>query len=79
MNSDQTEGDIGIPVAVAAAGNLVGINMANLPAGGTQSTQAQRPYVAQKSSEEESDHEYYNDIDRLQRELQPLRRNETTV
>lgn len=32
-----------------------------------------------KSSEEESDHEYYNDFDRLQRELQPLRRSETTV
>ncbi|XP_075230071.1 epidermal growth factor receptor isoform X2 [Lycorma delicatula] len=32
-----------------------------------------------KSSEEESDHEYYNDFDRLKRELQPLRRNETTV
>lgn len=26
----------------------------------------------QKSVEEESDHEYYNDFDRLQRELQPL-------
>ncbi|XP_014284376.1 epidermal growth factor receptor [Halyomorpha halys] len=37
------------------------------------------PLVHQKSSEEESDHEYYNDFDRLQRELQPLRRNETTV
>lgn len=36
------------------------------------------PFVAQKSVEEESisDHEYYND---LQRELQPLRRNETAV
>lgn len=35
-------------------------------------------YVPQRSVEEESmsDHEYYND---LQRELQPLRRNETTV
>lgn len=35
-------------------------------------------YLPQKSIEEESmsDHEYYND---LQRELQPLRRNETTV
>lgn len=33
----------------------------------------------QRSSEEESDHEYYNDYDRLKRELQPLRRNETTV
>ncbi|CAH1394457.1 unnamed protein product [Nezara viridula] len=37
------------------------------------------PLTHQKSSEEESDHEYYNDFDRLQRELQPLRRNETTV
>ncbi|XP_012269849.2 epidermal growth factor receptor isoform X2 [Athalia rosae] len=38
--------------------------------------------VRQKSSEEESDHEYYNDFDRLERELQPLkplRKNETTV
>ncbi|XP_048488824.1 epidermal growth factor receptor isoform X5 [Plutella xylostella] len=36
------------------------------------------PYQPQRSLEEESmsDHEYYND---LQRELQPLRRNETTV
>lgn len=72
MNSDQTEGDIGIPV-VGTSGKSVGINVANL-----QPT-LPRPYVAQKSSEEESDHEYYNDIDRLQRELQPLRRNETTV
>ncbi|XP_014215341.1 epidermal growth factor receptor isoform X2 [Copidosoma floridanum] len=35
-----------------------------------------------RSSEEESDHEYYNDFDRLERELQPLkplRKNETTV
>lgn len=32
-----------------------------------------------RSLEDESDHEYYNDFDRLQRELQPLRRNETTV
>lgn len=39
-----------------------------------------RPVVgAQKSIEEESDHEYYNDFDRLQRELQPLRKSETTV
>lgn len=40
-----------------------------------------RPFPCQKSSEEESDHEYYNDIDRLERERQPLtiRRNETTV
>lgn len=51
----------------------------NLDPSGSQT----RPYVThQRSSEEESDHEYYNDLDRLQRELQPLkpfRRNETTV
>lgn len=38
--------------------------------------------IRQRSSEEESDHEYYNDFDRLERELQPLkplRKNETTV
>lgn len=35
-----------------------------------------------RSSDGESDHEYYNDVDRLQREMQPLQqqpRNETTV
>jgi hypothetical protein len=34
-----------------------------------------------RSSDGESDHEYYNDVDRLKRELQPLHqpRNETTV
>lgn len=38
-------------------------------------------YTPQRSSEEESDHEYYNDFatDRLKRELQPLRKSETTV
>lgn len=38
--------------------------------------------IRQRSSEEESDHEYYNDFDRYDRELQPLkplRKNETTV
>ncbi|XP_041986353.1 epidermal growth factor receptor isoform X2 [Aricia agestis] len=47
---------------------------------GSDSTPRPGPskYLPQKSVEEESmsDHEYYND---LQRELQPLRRNETTV
>lgn len=38
-----------------------------------------RSYQPQRSSEEESDHEYYNDFDRLRRELQPLRKSETTV
>ena len=34
-----------------------------------------------RSSDGESDHEYYNDVERLQREMQPLHqpRNETTV
>ena len=34
-----------------------------------------------RSSDGESDHEYYNDLERLQREMQPLHqpRNETTV
>ena len=35
-----------------------------------------------RSSDGESDHDYYNDVDRLKREMQPLQqppRNETTV
>lgn len=37
-------------------------------------------YQPQRSIEEESDHEYYNDSDRLQRELQPLKsKGETTI
>jgi len=36
--------------------------------------------VHPRSSDGESDHEYYNDVDRLKREMQPLHqpRNETT-
>lgn len=41
--------------------------------------QSPAPTTNGRSLEDESDHEYYNDFDRLQRELQPLRRNETTV
>lgn len=41
--------------------------------------QSPAPTTTGRSLEDESDHEYYNDFDRLQRELQPLRRNETTV
>lgn len=49
-------------------------NNGNVPLNSTH------PYQPQRSSEEESDHEYYNDFDRLQRELQPLKRKgETTV
>jgi L1 cell adhesion molecule len=76
MNSDvpahQNLDTLGIPSIIHGA---------QAPCNGTIA--GQRPYVTQqKSSEEESDHEYYNDFDRLQRELQPLkplRRNETTV
>lgn len=47
---------------------------------GIPATNPAQPYQPQRSSEEESDHEYYNDFDRLQRELQPLKRKgETTV
>lgn len=42
-------------------------------------SQSPVPTTTGRSLEDESDHEYYNDFDRLQRELQPLRRNETTV
>ncbi|KAK3921300.1 Epidermal growth factor receptor [Frankliniella fusca] len=73
---------LGIPITQpeppppAAAGSS-GASVAGGPAGG-QMFLGHQP----RSSEEESDHEYYNDLDRLQRELQPLkplRRNETTV
>ncbi|XP_044760747.1 epidermal growth factor receptor isoform X2 [Coccinella septempunctata] len=38
------------------------------------------PLQTPRSSEEESDHEYYNDFDRMQRELQPLKcSNDATV
>ncbi|XP_021924577.1 epidermal growth factor receptor isoform X4 [Zootermopsis nevadensis] len=76
MNTDipvhQNVDTIGIPTGTDATHAACNGNIAG-----------QRPCVMQqKSSEEESDHEYYNDFDRLQRELQPLkplRRNETTV
>lgn len=42
--------------------------------------QTVRKFSSSDDPEEMSDdHEYYNELDRLQRELQPLRRNETTV
>lgn len=47
--------------------------------GSTVEPQSPAPTTTGRSLEDESDHEYYNDFDRLQRELQPLRRNETTV
>lgn len=62
---------IGIPTV----GEIVEVNISEIA-----TPNAQNPtYLPQRSSEEESDHEYYNDFDRLQRELQPLRKSETTV
>jgi len=51
-----------------------GLNGALAPQAGSQRSHP-------RSSDGESDHEYYNDVDRLKRELQPLHqpRNETTV
>jgi len=50
-----------------------------IPTEQQQNGEPGKKYLPQRSSEEESDHEYYNDFDRLQRELQPLRKSETTV
>lgn len=66
------------PSAALSDANRVGLPIVGAPANGG----VPRYMTTQRSSEEESDHEYYNDFDRLQRELQPLkplRRNETTV
>ena len=54
-----------LPAGSGGAGNGAGGGQSALP----------------RSSDGESDHEYYNDVDRLQREMQPLHvpRNETTV
>lgn len=69
--------NLGIP-HTSATNNDVQISVPSVSnvSGPTSSNGGNPP---QKSSEEESDHEYYNDFDRLKRELQPLRRNETTV
>lgn len=67
----------GACVVPGAAGSVGGVPGVGVGVGGPVFV-AHQP----RSSEEESDHEYYNDLDRLQRELQPLkplRRNETTV
>lgn len=58
---------IGIPT-----GEMVQVAPVSPAPSGVQNPQTYQP---QRSSEEESDHEYYNDFDRLQRELQPLRKS----
>ncbi|XP_008214045.1 epidermal growth factor receptor isoform X2 [Nasonia vitripennis] len=70
-NGPLTPQTLGIPTSPTALDKV----LANGAFGGV-------PQLRQRSSEEESDHEYYNDFDRLERELQPLkplRKNETTV
>jgi len=61
------------PTITAISGNVTGVSNEVVE------PQSPAPTTTGRSLEDESDHEYYNDFDRLQRELQPLRRNETTV
>ncbi|XP_025829040.1 epidermal growth factor receptor-like [Agrilus planipennis] len=80
MNNDAPSQTIGIPT-VSQVVQSNGVSTCNVMLN-VQQPQLLRPssYVPQKSSEEESDHEYYNDFDRLKRELQPLKyKGETTV
>ena len=59
--------------------NMAGLNGAIV--NGNHPTRAGSNGSHPRSSDGESDHEYYNDVDRLKREMQPLHqpRNETTV
>jgi hypothetical protein len=62
----------------AIKGNMAGLNGAIVNGNGIRAgSNGSHP----RSSDGESDHEYYNDVDRLKREMQPLHqpRNETTV
>lgn len=72
MNSEPPSQTIGIPMVSEP-----------IPASSSchpDGTNPTLPYHPQRSSEEESDHEYYNDFDRLRREMQPLQcKGETTV
>lgn len=70
MNNDGPSQTVGLPTVSEFVHN----NSASNNADGKNFNPAQ-PYQPQRSSEEESDHEYYNDFDRLQRELQPLQKN----
>lgn len=70
MNNDPPTQSVGIPVVAPAEKES--------PQSEPSTPNPAKPYHPQRSSEEESDHEYYNDFDRLQRELQPLHRNGET-
>lgn len=69
MNNDAPSQTVGLPTVS---------EFVNFSCGASGEASGFKPmsgYLPQKSSEEESDHEYYNDFDRLQRELQPLQKN----
>ncbi|CAH2034962.1 unnamed protein product, partial [Iphiclides podalirius] len=78
LMSDQSEPaqTLGIPTEEPAPLESLGTSEGSV--GESTPRPGTSKYLPQRSVEEESmsDHEYYND---LQRELQPLRRNETTV
>jgi len=67
------------PPPGAIKNNMAGLNGAIVNGNGPRAgSNGSHP----RSSDGESDHEYYNDVDRLKREMQPLHqqsRNETTV
>lgn len=71
---------IGIPCVSDPMQMQIGPATTPSPEGSSVVSAAGQPvYHPQRSSEEESDHEYYNDFDRLRRELQPLKKSETAV
>ena len=84
------------PINSGAPGSSAGSGNHSIPPGTPMSNYAQSPSYINNNlqrpgsmvrhssrSEEESDHEYYNEVDRLKREMQPLhqmpRKSETTV
>lgn len=73
MSSEPPSQTLGIPMVSSES---IPVNPSRHPDG----VNPPLPYYPQRSSEEESDHEYYNDVDRLRREMQPLKcKGETTV
>lgn len=70
MGNDAPSQTIGIPTV----SELVQASSSSRPCSSSNPT-----HQPQRSSEEESEPEYYNDFDRLQRELQPLQKKEETT
>ncbi|XP_057671890.1 epidermal growth factor receptor isoform X1 [Diorhabda carinulata] len=69
MNNDTPSQTVGLPTVSEF------VNASSGTLGQASGFKPPQMYLPQKSTEEESDHEYYNDFDRLQRELQPLQKN----